>query len=295
MRNLQSRFRKSRINVERPCTLAAARAKRLSSRLSIVASTVEDVGLAGRAHRNMVEAFASLAQQQPGGFLRRSGGVVVAATGSPIPLFNEVLPVEDDVGAGALIEAVDAAQGAGLSFLVQLREGVDEGLLPVVHDLGLEEDADFSWPAMILTDMPTEVVLPEGLRIVRVADQADFEEFVRSGVRPDLYATWLSQAIVDDPRWALFLGYEDGVPVARSMSFRADGVVGVYNVGTAEPARRRGYGWAMTLAAIMAGANAGCTHATLQSSAMAMSIYEAHGFRPLYRYRAFRWRARRES
>ena len=261
---------------------------------------MEDVGLARRAHRNMVEAFASLAQQQPGGFVRRSGGVVVAATGSPIGLFNEVLPVEDDVDAGALIEAVEAVRGAGLSFLVQLRERVDEGLLPVVRDLGLEEDSDASWPAMILTDMPTAVDFPQGLRIVRVADQAGFEEFVRSGavllgVTPELYATFLSPAIVDDPAWSLFMGYEDGVPVTKSMSFHADGVVGVYNVGTAVSARRRGYGWAMTLAAIMAGANAGCTLATLQSSAMAMSIYEAHGFRPLYRYRAFRWRARREG
>jgi ribosomal protein S18 acetylase RimI-like enzyme len=257
-------------------------------RLSIVDSAMEQLALARRAHLNMVEAFASLAGQQAGGFLRRAGGVVVAATGSPIALFNEVLPVGDDVEAGALVEAVAAVQSAGMAFLVQLRGGVDDGLLSAVHELGLEEDPDVSWPAMILTEMPTAAVGPERLRIVRVASQADFDEFVRSGVRLDLYPTWLSRAILDDPRWALFLGYEDGVPVARSMSFRADDVVGVYNVGTAEHARRRGYGWAITLAAIRAGAIAGCTLATLQSSAMARSIYEAHAFRALYRYRAFR-------
>jgi ribosomal protein S18 acetylase RimI-like enzyme len=256
---------------------------------------MDDVGLAHLAHRNMVEAFSSLAQHQPSCLLWRAGGVVVAATGSPIALFNEILPVEDDVDAGALIEAVEEVQGAGLSFLVQLREGVDDRLLPVTDDLGLEEDADVSWPAMILTDMPTALVLPHGLRVAQVADQGDFEEFVRSSARPDLSATWLAPAIMDDPAWALFLGYAEDMPVARSMSFHGDGVVGVYNVGTAEPVRRRGYGWAMTLAAILAGANARCTLATLQSSAMAMSIYQAHGFRPLYRYRAFRRQARRED
>ena len=71
------------------------------------------------------------------------------------------------------------------------------------------------------------------------------------------------------------------------MSFRSDGTVGIYNVGTAESVRRRGYGWALTLAAIRAGAEAGCTLATLQSAAMAQSLYEVHGFRTLYRYRAF--------
>jgi ribosomal protein S18 acetylase RimI-like enzyme len=252
--------------------------------LSIVASTMMDVELARRAHLNMVEAFASLTEHRPGCLLRRTGGVVVAATGSPIALFNEVLPVEDDVEAGALIEAVEAVRVAGLSFLVQLREPIDDGLLPVVRELGLEEDADVSMPAMVLTDMPTAAALPEGLRIVRVSDQAGFDEFVT----PGLYATFLSPPILDDRRWTLFLGYQGGVPVARSMSFHAEGVVGVYNVGTAVAARRRGYGWAMTLAAISAGADAGCTLATLQSSAMAASIYQAHGFRPLYRYRAFR-------
>lgn len=90
------------------------------------------------AHRNMVEAFSSLAQHHPGCLLRRAGGVVVAATGSPVALFNEILPVEDAVAAGALIEAVEEVQAVGLSFLVQLREGVDDRLLPVMEDLGLD-------------------------------------------------------------------------------------------------------------------------------------------------------------
>jgi ribosomal protein S18 acetylase RimI-like enzyme len=255
---------------------------------------VNDVDLARHAHLNMVEAFASLASHQPGGFLRRTEGVVVAATGSPFALFNEVLPVEEDVDAGALIEAVEEVRAAGLSFRVQLRERTDDQLLPVVHELGLEEDAGASWPAMILSAMLTATSHPEkGLRIALVEDKAGFEQFVRlgaglGGVSPDLYATWLPEAILDDPAWGLFIGYEADAPVTMSMSFHADGVAGVYNVGTAVPARRRGYGWAMTLAAIMAGANAGCTISTLQSSTMAMSIYEAHGFRTLYRYRAFR-------
>jgi ribosomal protein S18 acetylase RimI-like enzyme len=190
---------------------------------------------------------------------------------------------------------VAAVRDAGQPFLVQLREGVDAALLPVVHELGLEEDAELSWPAMILTDLPRAEAVPSGLRIVRVAGKTLFDEFVRSGVRPDLYPTWLAPAILEDPRWALFLGYEDGVPVSRSMSFHADGVVGVYNVGTATHARRRGFGWALTLAALVAGAEVGCTLATLQSSAMARSIYEVRGFRTLYRYRAFRGPARREA
>jgi ribosomal protein S18 acetylase RimI-like enzyme len=94
--------------------------------------------------------------------------------------------------------------------------------------------------------------------------------------------------MVADPRWDLFVGYADGVPVAKSMGFRHADLVGVYNVGTAEEARRRGYGWAMTMAVLVAGAAAGCSTATLQSSAMGLPMYEKHGFRTVFRYRGFR-------
>ena len=97
----------------------------------------------------------------------------------------------------------------------------------------------------------------------------------------------MGAGIINDPDVALFIGYLDGTPVSTSMSFRTGAVVGVYNVGTAAVARRRGIGWAMTAAAIVAGANAGATVATLQSSAMAASMYEAHGFRRLFQYRLF--------
>jgi hypothetical protein len=57
---------------------------------------VDDADLARLVHLNMVGAFASLPAYQASGFVRRAGGVVVAATGSPVSFFNEILSVEDD-------------------------------------------------------------------------------------------------------------------------------------------------------------------------------------------------------
>jgi hypothetical protein len=50
-------------------------------------------------HLNMVEAFASLRAHQACGLVKRASGVVVAAAGSPISFFNEILPVEDHAEA----------------------------------------------------------------------------------------------------------------------------------------------------------------------------------------------------
>jgi hypothetical protein len=80
-----------------------------------------DLDLAHRAHLNMVGAFASLPPHQPGGFVRRSDSVVVAATGSPVALFNEILPVDEAVTADALVRAVEAVRMAGLASFTQLR------------------------------------------------------------------------------------------------------------------------------------------------------------------------------
>jgi hypothetical protein len=97
---------------------------------------MNDLDMARRAHKNMVAAFASLPDHQPDGFVHRDGGVVVAATGSPVVLFNEVLPVEDGVAADALAAGIERVRAAGLPFLVQLRDSVDDALLPVVEEFG---------------------------------------------------------------------------------------------------------------------------------------------------------------
>lgn len=246
-------------------------------------------GLALLSHANMVGSFASLPAHQEGGFVRHGEGLVVAVTGSPVALFNTVLPVGDAVAPGAVVEAVVEIRDLGLGLFAWLRAGVDDHLAPVLVDLGVAEAPDFSWPAMINTDFSETGRVPDGLEIRRVVDRSGWEDHLgATGGDPDLGRTWLGGGLVEDPNWALFVGYSDAVPVAHSMGFISDTVVGIYNVGTRPEYRRRGFGWALTEAALRFGVDAGCSLATLQSSAMGLSIYRSHGFRHLFRYRAFR-------
>jgi hypothetical protein len=82
-------------------------------------------------------------------------------------------------------------------------------------------------------------------------------------------------AILDDPRMALFLGRVGGVAVGASMGYRADDVVGVFGVTTVASARRRGYGAALTRAAMLIDTG---LPAILASSAEGEPLYRRLGF-----------------
>jgi hypothetical protein len=241
-------------------------------------------------HDNLVRSFGVLPRYQSGGFVRVSRGVMVAATGSPVAFFNEVLPLDDHVDPEAIVEAATVADVAGLSWMMHLRDGIDDDLVATVRASGLDEVEGY--PAMLLDALPEHPPIVPGLRVQRVRDAPEFRTFLDtagSNVGRDgrLIETFFGAGIVGDPDVALLLGSLDGTAVATSIGIRSGDIVGVYNVGTAEPARRRGVGWAMTAAAIIAGAEAGSTAATLQSSPMAQSMYAAHGFRTLFDYRLF--------
>ena len=59
---------------------------------------------------------------------------------------------------------------------------------------------------------------------------------------------------------------------------------GVYNVATPVEHQRRGYGRALTRAAVDEGMQRGCDHAILQSSPAGQPVYEAMGFTHLGYY-----------
>lgn len=200
-------------------------------------------------------------------------------------MFNQVLPAIQGATPKALTNAVEGARATGVGWVLQLRDGIDDALLPAVHQLGLVEDEE-SMPAMLRTDLEAvERPLLQGFEVRRAVDAAGFDDHVATG-SPTM-RTWLGDGLLNNPNVALFVGYADCAPVAKSMSIRSGNVIGIYNVGTAQSCRRRGFGWAMTATAIRHGSAAGCTAATLQASPMGLSVYAAHNFRTLFRYRAF--------
>lgn len=78
-----------------------------------------------------------------------------------------------------------------------------------------------------------------------------------------------------------------GRPVACATLCTVGGAAGIYAVAVAEDARRRGYGRAISLAALHAGAEAGLHFGVLQSSQLGFSVYRAIGMTLVCRLQAY--------
>jgi GNAT superfamily N-acetyltransferase len=108
---------------------------------------------------------------------------------------------------------------------------------------------------------------------------ADWSEYLAfEGLAPD----FLSGA--DHAAFHVLVARDGGDIIAAALAYDAGSDCGIFNVGTAERARRRGLGTALTAAQAHAALARGCTTATLQSTPMAERVYAAVGFRDLGRY-----------
>jgi hypothetical protein len=105
---------------------------------------------------------------------------------------------------------------------------------------------------------PASDPAPSELEIVPVRTPEEVIEFEAVSVRGfgtenDVIepGTFHPPRILADDAMRMFIGRVDGRPVAASMGFVLDGAVGVFGVATVASARRRGYGSALTRAAML--------------------------------------------
>jgi ribosomal protein S18 acetylase RimI-like enzyme len=126
------------------------------------------------------------------------------------------------------------------------------------------------------------VPTPPELEIVRVSSDDEVAELEAVSVRG--FANEEASiapgavhppAILAEPRMVLWLGRVDGEAVGAAMSYRTDHAVGIFGVTTVASARRRGYGAALTSAAMLADAG---LPAVLASSRVGEGLYERLGF-----------------
>jgi ribosomal protein S18 acetylase RimI-like enzyme len=129
--------------------------------------------------------------------------------------------------------------------------------------------------------LPNEPAPPE-LQLVQVSSAGEVYELEAVSVRGfgsegDVIApgTFHPPAVLGDERMHMFLGRVDGRPVAASMGYRTDNVVGVFGVTTVASARRRGYGTAVTRAAMLVETG---LPSILAPSPMAARLYQRLGF-----------------
>lgn len=229
---------------------------------------------------NLVAAFAALIPHvgSPAGGTRSFGSVVATATGLEVAFYNPVMATGPGSNPDDVVRAIQWLDSIGVRPSAQIHpDGPARAEIEaVLRDRGFEPDP-WVTPGMALQPIPRPPPRPAGLRIEKARSETldDWHTALTSGPN---FRRAFPPSVLDDPAFRLVTGYLDGEPVAAAAGILTGDVVGVYAVGTAEKARRRGFGRAMTWAAIEAGVNAGCRIAILQSSEMAVSLYEGMGF-----------------
>jgi GNAT superfamily N-acetyltransferase len=158
-------------------------------------------------------------------------------------------------------------------------------------------------PAMAadLAAVPLDEPPPPGLEIVPVTDGATLEEFLdviaadwlewtggeRTPVQQRTLEAWRREIplrFAAEPIPLRWIGRVDGAVVATSRISIGAGVAGLYAISTLAGHRGRGYGRAMTIAALRAAHTIGLGIAVLQSSDLGYGVYRKLGFRELFTY-----------
>jgi GNAT superfamily N-acetyltransferase len=250
---------------------------------------MDDAALAALEHQNMLEWLRIESEPVPGSLVRVDDGVAIFATGLPLALFNQVVPVDGTATDDGLRAAIDVVARRGTPFYVVLRRGLDDHLAAPLPGLGLRLDPD-PLPGMTLFPIPTgSVTLPAGVEIRPVANPAAMDDHVRAAAAGFGMDEPLARAFIGDDLWqrpgcAVYVATLEGKAVASGFGLRSGRTIGVYTIATAPAARGRGIGEAMTRRVVNDGAVEGCDVAALQASDMGLPIYERIGFRDVQPY-----------
>jgi GNAT superfamily N-acetyltransferase len=203
--------------------------------------------------------------------------------GTPELDFNYVFVLGPASPAMVFREA-DAFFGSAGGYIIAVEVESAPAVVSALEADGWQMDEEE--PALVLPALPATIPPPPAeLAIRRVADEtglADFRAITSTGTQilPSL-------AAATDPGVACFVGYVAGVPAATSRLVCLRDTAEITGVVTQPAFRRRGYGTALTWAAIVEGAVRGCTATTLTATPLGYPVYIRMGFQPICTYRTY--------
>jgi GNAT superfamily N-acetyltransferase len=255
---------------------------------------VDEDALAAASLQSFIGSYRTLIGHVNGGVDRWFGPVYAFTTGSSVSLANGVI-VHEPPATADLDAALDWVAAVGAPHILSIPESLADELGSAGDRRGMRR-GDWLQPHMALVPVPVPPDPGPDIAVREVTDAASARGFrellVDGGFPPADAAALFSDAFLGDDDVRAFVADLDGRPAGVAAAIRTDDVAGVYLVGTAPWARRRGVGTAATWAAVGAARDWRSPVVVLQASAMGFGVYEAMGFRTVARFAEFTARRR---
>ena len=228
----------------------------------------------------LLDAWELFVSAVDGGRYAEHAGVVTAVSGAPVPTMNGVWLRRADANVQDVAAALDEVATAGVPFCLQGRPGAAGAVGAAAEARGLKPAGDVPLrvrpgrvrPETADGELVVEQLVPEDARLHAEVVAEGF------GLPVEVARALLSPRLLRAPGVRAYVGRIGDRAVVTGLGATVRDAVAVFNVATAEPFRRRGYGAAVTARAVADGLDAGASWAMLQSSAMGLGVYERLGF-----------------